>query len=97
MSNGTLVERGQGGNLEHPFLLQANASLAECESVTYRVDCNSVGPVPVASGYGSRTLTYSAAHMLKSSKDHTPTPFQETEDSVISLTCFTGSDLHLGK
>ena len=36
--------------------------LEEEESVTHRFDCNTVGPVPVASGYGSRTLTHSAAY-----------------------------------
>ena len=33
-------------------------------------DCNTVGPVPVASGYGSRTLTQSAAHLLICSKEN---------------------------
>ena len=36
---------------------------------THRFDCNTVGPVPVASGYGSRTLVQSAAHMLNGSKE----------------------------
>ena len=38
--------------------------------MTHRFDCNPVGPVPVASSYGSRTLTHSAVHVLQSSKDH---------------------------
>ena len=50
--------------------LRADALLDEGESVTHRFDCNTVGPVPAASGYGSRTLTHSAVHMLDSSKDH---------------------------
>ena len=40
------------------------------ESVTDRFDCNTVGPVPVASGYGSKPLTNSAAHVLNRSTDH---------------------------
>ena len=44
--------------------------LEEGESVTHRFDCNTVGPVPVASGYGSRTLTQSAAHVLNGSKEN---------------------------
>ena len=44
--------------------------LDEGESVTHRFDCNTLGPVPVASGYGSRTLTHSAVHVLDTSKDH---------------------------
>ena len=45
------------------LFLRANTSLKERESITHRFDCNTVGPIPVASGYGSRTLTYSAAHV----------------------------------
>ena len=41
----------------YPFL-RADALLDEEESVTHRFDCNTVGPVPVTSGYGSRTLTH---------------------------------------
>ena len=37
---------------------------------TDRFDCNTVGPVPVASGYGSRTLTHSAAHALVDNKEN---------------------------
>ena len=44
--------------------------LYEGESVIHRFDCNAVGPVPVASVYGSRTLTHSAVHTLDNSKDH---------------------------
>ena len=50
--------------------LRINHLFDEGESVTHRFDCNTVGPVPVASGYGSRTLTHSAVHVLDSSKDH---------------------------
>ena len=53
----------------HPFL-RANTLLYEGESVTHRFDCNTVGPVPVVSGYGFRTLTHSAVHVLDSSKDN---------------------------
>ena len=43
--------------------------LDEEESVTYQIDCNTVGPVLTTSGYGSRTLTHSAAHVLDNSKE----------------------------
>ena len=42
--------------------------LYEGESVTHRFDCNTVGPAPLASGYGSRTLTHSVAYVLEGSK-----------------------------
>ena len=44
--------------------------LHEGESFTHRFDCNTVGSVPAASGYGSKTLTHFAAYVLDSSKDH---------------------------
>ena len=44
--------------------------LHEGESFTHRFDCNTVGSVPAASGYGSRTLTHSEVHMLDCSKDN---------------------------
>ena len=50
--------------------LTANTSLEEEKYVNHRIDCNTVGPVHMASGFGSRTLTHSAVHMLDSSKDH---------------------------
>ena len=40
--------------------LKSGVLSEEGESATHRFDCNTVGPVPVASGYGSRTLTHSA-------------------------------------
>ena len=49
------------------------------ESVTHRFDCNTVGPVPVASGYGSRTLTHSAAYVLEGSTHHTSAPSSKYE------------------
>ena len=49
-------------------------TLNEGESVTHRFDCNTVDPVLVASVYGSRTLTHSAAHVLDNSKDHASSP-----------------------
>ena len=52
------------------LFLRANTLLDEEESITHRSDYNTVGPVPVASGYGSRTLTHSAVHVLDSGKDH---------------------------
>ena len=71
---------------------------------TYRFDCNTVGPVPVASGYGSSTLTQSAAHALFSSEENVSslqgearsskvceTPVMESRDSGIPITSFTGS------
>ena len=51
--------------------LRADALLKEGESVTHWFDCNTVGPVPVALGYGSRTLTHSAAYVLEGSKHNT--------------------------
>ena len=72
--------------------------------MTHRFDCNPVGPVPVASSYGSRTLTHSAVHVLDHSKDHASssqceaispktegTPVVESMDSGTQLTTFTGS------
>ena len=71
---------------------------------------NTVGPVPVASGYGSRTLTHSAAHMLVDNKENPSSllskaispkmdriPVVESRDSGIQITTFTGSNLHLAK
>ena len=61
------VAPGKSG--EYPFLRADTLLYEEEESVTHRFDCNTVGPVPAASGYGSRTLTRSAVHVLDSSKD----------------------------
>ena len=52
------------------LFLRADTWSEEGESVTDRFDCNTVGPVPVASGYGSRTLTHSAAHALVDNKEN---------------------------
>ena len=52
------------------LFLRTSTLLDEGESVTHRFDCNTVGLVPLASGYGSRTLTHSAVHVLDSSKDN---------------------------
>ena len=38
--------------------------------MTHQFDCNTVGPVPVASGYGSSMLTHSAAYMLRDGNTH---------------------------
>ena len=80
--------------------------LKEGESVTHRFDCNTVGPVPVASGYGSRTLTHSAAYVLEGSTHNTSSPSPQYEGSSprtdrapvvestgsgIQITTFTGS------
>ena len=78
--------------------------LYEEESTIHRFDCNNVGPVPVASGYGTRTLTQSAMHMLDHSNDpaigypesnyrigNTTLGVLENKVSVIKMTCFTGS------
>ena len=62
---------------EGDLFSRANTLFNERESVTHRFDCNTVGPVPVASGYGSRTLTHSAVHVLESSKDHASSPHCE--------------------
>ena len=64
----------------------------------------------MASGYGSRTLTYSAAHVLDSSKDHSSSllgeaspsvdgraPVEESLNSGTQITTLTGSNLHLEK
>ena len=51
------------------LFLRAGSTLNKGES-THRFDCNTVGPVPAASGYGSRTLTQSAAHVLNGSKEN---------------------------
>ena len=87
---------------EDPFL-GADSLLSKGES-TYRFDCNTVGPVPVASGYGSRTLTQSAAHALFSSEENASslrgearlskvrgTPVVESRDRGTKMTSFTGS------
>ena len=50
---------------EGDLFSRANTLFNERESVTHRFDCNTVGPVPVVSGYGSRTLTHSAAYVLE--------------------------------
>ena len=55
-----------GGDL----FLRAGTLLYGGKSLIRRYDCNTVGPVPVASGYGSRMLTQSAAHVLLSSKEN---------------------------
>ena len=44
--------------------------LDEGASINHRFDCNTVGPVPVASGCGLRTLTHTAVRVLDSSKDN---------------------------
>ena len=90
------------------LFLRPGTLVGEEESVTHRFDCNTVGPIPVASGYGSRTLTYSAAYVLEGSKDHASsllcevnspkvnvTPIVESIDSGTQITTFTGSDFHL--
>ena len=80
---GTVVPGKSGGN---PFLRAADTSLREGESVTHRFDCNTVGPVPVASGYGSRTLTHSAVHVLQSSKDNASSLLCEAISPTIDRT-----------
>ena len=82
---------------------RAICMLTEEESV-HRFDCNTVGPVPVASGYGSRTLTQSAAHMLFGSKENASSlqnearslevsgiPVLESRDRGTKMTSFIGS------
>ena len=54
--------------------------LKEGESVAHRFDCNTVGPVPVASGYGSRTLTHSAAYVLEGGTHYTSSPSSKYEE-----------------
>ena len=61
-----------------PFL-RAGTLLYKGESFTHRFDCNTVGPVPVASGYGSRTLSHSAAYVLEGSTDKTSALSSEHE------------------
>ena len=48
------------GKLGETLLSRANTFPCKRESVTHRFDCNTVGPVSVASGYGSSLLTHSA-------------------------------------
>ena len=87
------------------LFLRADSPLSKGES-TYRFDCNTVGPVPVASGYDPRTLTQSAAHVLISSKENIPSlqgearlpkvsgiPVVEPRDRGTNVTSFTGSNL----
>ena len=70
------INRGQ------TFFLRAGSLLDKGES-THRFDCNTVGPVPVASGYGSRTLTQSAAHLLKESKENASALSFENEKRLV--------------
>ena len=43
-------------------------------------DCNTVGPVPVVSVYGSRTLTHSAAYVLEGGTHYTSSPSSKYEE-----------------
>ena len=84
--------------------LRANTFPCERESVTHRFDCNTVGPVPVASGYGSTMLTHSAAYVLRDGNTHASSllseaiplkmdraPVVESRVSGIQITTVTGS------
>ena len=80
------------------LFLRADTVLDEEESLTYQIDCNTVGPVPTASGYGYGTLTHSAAHVLDNSKEiHTQKVddnFRESSENKVGVpetTYFTGS------
>ena len=44
------------------------------------VDYNTVGPVSTASGYGSRTFTHSAVHVLYNNKDNASAPLTSIEE-----------------
>ena len=94
---GTVMPDKSGKDL----FLRATCVLDKGES-TLRFDCNTLGPVPVASGYGSRTLTQSAAHVLNESKENASslrgeaisaeldgTPVVESTDIDYKMTCFT--------
>ena len=72
------------GKSGEDLFLRADSLLGKGES-THRFDCNTVGPVPVASGYGSRTLTHSAAHMLKSSKENASALSSLDEKSYVQM------------
>ena len=89
------------GKSGEDLFLRADSLLSKGES-TYRFDCNTVGPVPVASGYGSRTLMQSAAHVLNDSHENASSrrgeaslteldwaPVVESRDADHNLTCFT--------
>ena len=78
--------------------------------MTHRSDCNTVGPVLVASGYGSSMLTHSAAYVLRDSNTHASSlqrcasspirdraPVAESIDNGTRITTFTGSDPYLAK
>ena len=64
--NGTVFPWKSGETL----FLRAGTLPGQGESVTHQFDCNTVGPVPVASGYGSSMLTHSAAYVLRDSNTH---------------------------
>ena len=64
-----LAGRVTPDKLGEDLFLRAACVLDQEESV-HQSDCNTVGPVPVASGYGPGTLTQSAAHVLIGSKEN---------------------------
>ena len=66
-------------------LFSRACSMLDKGESTHRFDCNTVGPIPVASGYGSRTLTQSAAHMLKNSKENASALSLANEKSYVQM------------
>ena len=73
------------------LFLRANTLLYEGESFTHRFDSNTVGPVPVASGDGSRTLTHCAAHVPESGQE-TKVGVPETSDILGDTTSGVSRD-----
>ena len=99
--SGSVGSYGSGETL----FSRADALLSKGES-TFQFDCNTVGPVPVASGYDPRTLMQSAAHVLNDSKENASslqcevrlskvcgTPVVESRDRGTKMTSFTGNNL----
>ena len=53
-----------------------------------KIDCNTVGPVPTASGYGSKTLIRSVEHVPDSSTDNAsanPTSKNEISPIIVRI------------
>ena len=95
------------GKSGETLLSRADTSPCERESVTHRFDCNTVGPVPVASGYGSSMLTHSAAYVRRDVNTHASSlqseaiplemdraPVVESRVSGIQITSFTCATFH---
>ena len=73
------------GNSGDDLFLRANTFPCERESVTHRIDCNTVGPVLVASGYGSSMLTHSAAYMLRDNDQNGDNGLRELSETQVGV------------